>query len=234
MRIICAANMKGGAGKSATTCWIANALATHSSVRILVIDADNQQTITKLRKEDELLAEETAFRWDLITAIPQQAETIIEDVYEKQTYDIVFIDMPRMTGLEDDAIISLLAMCDSFIIPIKASRPDTLALGDFMTTMGELKQIREAEGLPIYMYSYQNFYRNIRESKYLPAYSEEIGIRMMDNKIKHKKLFEFYDTYTSLLEIEDGIEDFLPFLQEFIEKYELDLVLEIPSSVNPA
>lgn len=232
MRVICASNMKGGAGKSATTCWLANSLATHSNQKILVIDADNQKTVTNLRRGDlEALDNDmTKFPWDLKTANPQEAEIIIEQVFEDESYDIVFIDMPRMTGLEDDNILSLLAMCDSFLIPVKPSRSDALATSDFMATLAELKQIRENEGLPIYVYAFHNFYRNIKENEFLPEFATEIGISLFDNRIKLKKLFDQYNTYTSLLETAEGRQDFLPFLNEFIQKYELEIQLDTPSS----
>lgn len=232
MRVICASNMKGGAGKSATTCWLANALAKHSDQRILVIDADNQKTVTNLRRGDleTLENDQSKFAWDLKTASPEEAETIIEEVFDNESYDIVFIDMPRMTGLEDDKILSLLAMCDSFLIPVKPSRPDALATSDFMATLAELKQIRESEGLPIYVYAFHNFYRNIKENEFLPEFAAEIGISLLDNRIKLKKLFEQYNTYTSLLESAEGREDFLPFLNEFIKKYELEVQLNTPST----
>ena len=232
MRVICASNMKGGAGKSATTCWLANALAKHSDQKILVIDADNQKTVTNLRRGDLAALDNdlTKFSWDLKTASPEEAETIIEQVFDDESYDIIFIDMPRMTGLEDDSILSLLAMCDSFLIPVKPSRPDVLATADFMATLAELKRIRENEGLPIYIYAFHNFYRNIKENEFLPEFAAEVGISLLHNRIKLKKQFEQYNTYTSLLETGEGREDFLPFLKEFIEKYELEVQLNVPST----
>lgn len=220
--------MKGGAGKSATTCWLANTLAKHTDQKILVIDADNQKTITNLRRQDlENLDNQTdKIGWDLITAEPEKAEEIIEKVYDEDKYDIVFIDMPRMTGLGDDTIISLLAICDSFIIPIRPSRPDALATADFMATLAELKKIREENDLPIYVYAYHNFYRNIRENEFLPEFADDLGIEMMSNKIKLKKLFEFYDTYSSLLDTQEGVTEFKPFLEEFITRFELETTLK--------
>lgn len=232
MRVICASNMKGGAGKSATTCWLANALAKHSDQKILVIDADNQKTVTNLRRGDLAALDNdlTKFSWDLKTASPEEAETIIEQVFDDESYDIIFVDMPRMTGLEDDSILSLLAMCDSFLIPVKPSRPDVLATADFMATLAELKQIRENEGLPIYVYAFHNFYRNIKENEFLPEFAHEVGISLLNNRIKLKKQFEQYNTYSSLLETSEGREDFLPFLKEFIEKYELEVQLNVPTT----
>lgn len=138
--------------------------------------------------------------------------------------------MPRMTGLEDDSILSLLAMCDSFLIPVKPSRPDVLATADFMATLAELKQIRENEGLPIYVYAFHNFYRNIKENEFLPEFAHEVGISLFNNRVKLKKQFEQYNTFSSLLETSEGREDFLPFLKEFIEKYELEVQLNVPST----
>lgn len=231
MRIICASTMKGGAGKTATTCWLANVLAKHSDQRILVIDADNQKSITDLREEDmEIVGEGLKFDWDLKTANPEEAQAIIEDAYENDKYDIIFIDMPRMTGLEDDAIIALLAMADSFIIPIKPARTDALATGHFMATMADLKKIREGEGMPTYIYAFHNFYRNIKENSYLPEFAEGIGIELFGSKIKLKKIFENYNTHTSLLESTEGRDEFLPFVDEFIKKYELETQLTIPTS----
>lgn len=234
MRVICASTMKGGAGKTATTCWIANVLAKHSDQKVLVIDADNQKSITDLRQEDKEIAESggggVSFDWDLKTASPEEAQAIIEEAYEKESYDLIFIDMPRMTGLEDDAIIALLAMCDSFIIPIKPARADALATGHFMATMAELKKIRQDEGYPTYVYAFHNFYRNIKENTYLPEFAEEIGIQLFQSKIKLKKIYENYNTYTSLLESQEGRDEFLPFINEFLEKYEIEADLIIPTT----
>ncbi|GAB3277133.1 hypothetical protein GCM10027347_50960 [Larkinella harenae] len=200
--------------------------------RILVIDADNQGTIAEIRQDDRfrLLARNKPllFPWDLKMANPSQAQLIIEEAYEADQYDLIFIDMPRMTGLEDDAILSLLTMADSFLIPIKAQRGDAMSAAHFMATMRDLKKIREEEGFTTYVYGFHNQWRNITENEDVPPFAEDNGIELFTHIVKFKKIFEHYNTYTSLLETKEGREEFGPFLNEFIQKYELDIIVPEP------
>ena len=56
-RIISVCSQKGGSGKSAITIWLANCLSRENK-RVLVLDADGQRTIAKLRaREIERLGE---------------------------------------------------------------------------------------------------------------------------------------------------------------------------------
>lgn len=219
-RIICIGNKKGGIGKSSTTIWLAGCLAVDLKQRVLILDSDGQQTVNDLRQVEVESGIEN-FPYDISTISPNELSEFIEQNYDK--YDIIFLDMPRMTGNDDDNIVATLVNCDSMLIPFVASAPDTMSTADFMNTIKILGDIRKEEDLPFYVYGFLNRKSSLKENEYIPEFAQQIGVEIFDTAIKEKKIFKNLSTSTSLLSTKEGKKEFGPFLREFITKFELDI-----------
>jgi chromosome partitioning protein len=218
-RIICIANQKGGIGKTSCTLWLAGALSVDYNQKVLVIDADAQQTINDLRTMEREQGTEV-FPFEVISTSPESIEAVIEEHFD--SYDLIFLDMPRMTG-NDEMIVDVLAVCDSMLVPFVASTADTMSTGVFMNIVESLGEIRKEENLPFYSFGFLNKSSRRKENDFIPEYAKDLGITIFDTPIKDKKVFQQISTNKSILDSKDGKTDFKPFVEEFIKKFELKI-----------
>lgn len=218
-RIICIANQKGGIGKTSCTLWLAGALSVDYNQKVLVIDADAQQTINDLRTMEREQGIEF-FPFEVISTSPESIEAVIEEHFD--SYDLIFLDMPRMTG-NDEMIVDVLAVCDSMLIPFVASTADTMSTGVFMNIVESLGEIRKEENLPFYFFGFLNKSSRRKENDFIPEYAKDLGIVIFDTPIKDKKVFQQISTNKSILDSKDGNIDFKPFVDEFIKKFEIKI-----------
>lgn len=218
-RIICIANQKGGIGKTSCTLWLAGALSVDYNQKVLVIDADAQQTINDLRTMEREQGTEV-FPFEVISASPESIEAVIEGHFD--SYDLIFLDMPRMTG-NDEMIVDVLAVCDSMLVPFVASTADTMSTGVFMNIVESLGEIRKEENLPFYSFGFLNKSSRRKENDFIPEYAKDLGIAIFDTPIKDKKVFQQISTNKSILDSKDGKKDFKPFVDEFIKKFDIKI-----------
>jgi chromosome partitioning protein len=121
--IILFANQKGGVGKTTLCAMFANYLA-EQNVRLLVLDADIQQTLKKQREDDLKQLKVQYQDKDPNSLIPykvqsvtisnqQNTRTIME--YLKKTAGTIIIDTPG--NLSQDGFVELIAKTDYIICP---------------------------------------------------------------------------------------------------------------------
>ena len=101
VRIISVCSQKGGSGKSAITAWLANSLCREGK-RVLILDADGQRTIAKLRSREVDRLGEPEKACEVMAT--DDVATVLDERYED--FDVIFLDMPRMTG-PDEAVMAL-------------------------------------------------------------------------------------------------------------------------------
>ncbi|MDU0372006.1 ParA family protein [Hymenobacter endophyticus] len=134
MVLVSFANQKGGSGKSTLTTAVATMLAVDYNYRVLVIDADTQQSIAGKRKalDTQLLNEGEEFPYPILGLAPGKILDYLDSLEEGQ-YDVVLIDLP---GRSDDvAGVEVIISCDLVIVPVVASDFDQLSTGAFLDGM---------------------------------------------------------------------------------------------------
>ena len=68
MKIISVSTQKGGAGKTTITALLANSLSIDYQKKVLVIDVDEQGTLSDIRSEDEDFTDNFPYEIKKITA----------------------------------------------------------------------------------------------------------------------------------------------------------------------
>jgi chromosome partitioning protein len=218
-RIICVGNQKGGIGKSSTTVWLAGAFSVDLHQRVLVLDFDSQQSIIKHRQLD-IDSGNTEFPYEIIASSPDKIKELIEEHYDN--YDVIFLDMPRMTG-NDQLTIQVLMNCDSVLVPFIASQYDTVSTAEFIEVISKIGEVRKKRGFPFYVFGFINRRTRTAENDYIPQFAEEIGVKIFESYLADRVIFRRQTTYQSIMETKDGHDAFSPFLTEFIEKFEIEI-----------
>lgn len=215
LRVISVCSQKGGSGKSAITAWLANSLCREGK-RVLVLDADGQRTIAKLRaREVERLG------------TPQQAceviatddvTTVLDERHED--YDVIFLDLPRMTG-PDEAVIAL-TFCDSILVPIRLGDSDVLSAFEFIKAAKKMGEIRKEKGFDFDIYGVQNFRQpNLRENNEIHRYAEMLDITIFDNGLPNRADFMRVGTIDCPSDFSSIAEVYNSFYQEFKQRYQI-------------
>tara|TARA_Y100001956_G_C4127948_1_gene191408 strand:- start:2623 stop:3264 length:642 start_codon:yes stop_codon:yes gene_type:complete len=132
--IISVATQKGGSGKSTLTVLIATALHFRSKYKVLVIDADFQQTIVDNRTQD-------GESENIYTVIPFNYQThdflkFITKVAPE--YDVIIIDTPgRLQGKDLGVYITI---SDFVLVPVVASLYDISSTVKFLQSITPIQK----------------------------------------------------------------------------------------------
>jgi len=214
-RIISVCSQKGGSGKSAITIWLANCLRRENK-RVLVLDADGQRTIAKLRaREIERLGEPENACEVMAT---DDVATVLDDRYED--FDIIFLDLPRMTG-PDEAVMAL-TFCDSILVPIRLGDSDVLSAFEFIKAAKKMGDLRKGRGYDFNIFGVQNFRQhNLRENVDIDRYAEMLDITIFDNALPNRADFMRVGTSDCPLDYPTIAEAYRAFYQEFKQRYQI-------------
>ncbi len=220
-RIISVANRKGGVGKSIVTILLAVALARHKKKKVLILDCDNQGSIAEMyQNEVDLMGDEyqPAIEVEEITA--RKVQTFLKRF--GADYDIIFIDIPRMTdNKKDNATVMLLYNCDSILMPIVGSEVDVLSSLDFLAIVEEAAQFKEEVGEKLTYYGFINR-RNLRKTNELAEEAmQKQGLKMFKNSLSDLKIYTLPSFFTSVMETAEGQRRFEDFFKEFCRKYKI-------------
>ena len=126
-RIISICNSKGGVGKSVVTLMVATALAEQKNKKVLIIDCDSQASVLAMYEQEvEYYPDDTPLI-EVEALSPRRVNTFLKRF--ASDYDIIFIDIPRMTDKKaDNPTVMLLYNCDGILVPVIGSEVDTLSL----------------------------------------------------------------------------------------------------------
>src|SRR5262245_8367275 len=131
-QVITIANTKGGVGKSTLAGNLTWAMATETGRRVLLVDADPQDSVTKWF---DLAAAELPFdRTQLTTArvLHQQLPRL------RQSYDLIVVDRPPM---QSDVTAAAVTQAALRLVPVLPSPLDVLAYSELVPLLHQVQGV---------------------------------------------------------------------------------------------
>jgi len=212
-KIISIANQKGGVGKSTITMFLAAALAKQQNKKILLLDTDAQGSITNwLEMEERLFPDKEA-----LVEVEYIEASRVERYLKRNAvkYDMVFIDIPRLTSFHNnDTILMLLYMCDVVFIPVIGSSIDVISTKQFAKYMDDVKQFRKELDYDFQYFGFLNKDNRRTDNREARKAVERMGLPLFSSSLKDLKLFTSPSLFDSILDREEGKRRFRPFYKE--------------------
>ncbi len=218
-RVISVANSKGGVGKSCVSIMLAVALARHKDKKILIIDCDSQGSVTDMyERERELYEGDPAIEVEELT--PRKVQTFLKRF--GSDYDIIFIDIPRMTDKKKDtATVMLLYNCDSVLVPIVGNEVDVLSSQDFAEILEETNNDKQDMGDEFRHYGFINRRNQRKSNEVAETAMKKGGLKMFKHSLPDLKIFTHPSFYKSIMESAEGARRFEDFYKEFCRKFKV-------------
>ena len=219
-RIFSVANRKGGVGKTTLTILLATALAVDKKKKVLVLDCDNQRSAYDYHQAEARAyeGEEPPYK---IEPLPPRYLFDHLKIHAKE-YDVIFIDMPRMTDDSKDGVtVQLLTYCDSLLIPIVAGQFDALSTNDFLKTIRGIDEYKDSKDIAFQYYGFLNRRNRRKDNDKAIEFMEKMGLDMFDESLSDLKLFTTPSTFESILSDNEGKTRFGAFFKEFVKKFNL-------------
>ena len=219
-KILSVANQKGGVGKSTISILLATALAKQKKQKVLILDTDSQGSVTEWLQTERNLFDDQEPLVEVEHFESQQVERWLKRFADD--YDIIFIDIPRMTNFKKDtATLALLYMCDGVLIPVIGSTMDVLSTRSFGAYMQEAKEFREKLDFPFDYYGFINRDNRRKDNDNARNMMRGIGIPVLDSSLKDLKIFTSPSLFESVLDTAEGKRRFEAFFNEFCKKFKL-------------
>ena len=218
-KVISVANSKGGVGKSCVSILLAVALAKHKNKKVLIIDCDSQGSVTEMyQREREIYVDDPPIEVEELT--PRKVQTFLKRF--GSDYDVIFIDIPRMTDKKKDtATVMLIYNCDGVLMPVVGNEVDVLSSQDFADILEEAANDKQDMGESFTYYGFINR-RNQRKSNEIAEKDmKKGGLKMFKNSLPDLKIFTHPSFYKSILESAEGERRFESFYKEFCRKFKL-------------
>ena len=220
-KILSVAHRKGGIGKTCITLHLATALATKKNKSILVLDTDSQQSAVEYRTfEKENIYEGKEPPYPILSAQPK---FLFDEIrHYRDSFDVIFIDIPRMTESSDDSQLSTaITYCDTVLIPIHAGDLEGLSTKKFISLVQGIEQYKDSKGFSFSYFGFLNKRNRRSENQDAVECMTNLGVPMFRTSLSDVKALCKPYTYESVLENKEGRIRFAPFFDEFLNKCEL-------------
>lgn len=219
-RIISVAHRKGGVGKTTVSILLATALATEGKKKVLYLDCDNQRSAVDYHAAEARNYGEEEPPYTIEYLAPRYLYDHLR-LYAPN-YDIVFVDMPRMTDdTQDSATVQLLTICDSLLLPIVAGQFDALSTNDFLKVVQEIAEYKNEKNIPFTYYGFLNRRNQRKDNERAVQFMQGIGLPMFKESLGDLKIFTTPSTYESMLSSAEGKKRFEAFYKEFLNLYKI-------------
>lgn len=215
-KIVSVANRKGGVGKSTVTMLLAAALAKQHGRRVLVLDTDEQRSISETADIIDIgLYPDAPALYDVRALAPVFVFDFIR-AYASE-YDIVFIDPPRVTEDKTDGVLGqLMTACDVVLVPALGSQIDMLSTLNFVMLLRKIKNFKHGAGFDFDFAGFINRSSTRSENKMAAGYLADTGLSMLNANLSDLKIFGSPSTRADV-----GGKKFAPFLAEVVERFKL-------------
>ncbi len=219
-KIFSICNSKGGVGKSVVTMMVAVAVAERKNRKVLIIDCDSQASVSAMYEQEvENYPDDTPLI-EVEALSPRRVNTFLKRF--GSDYDVIFIDIPRMTDKKaDNPTVMLLYNCDGILVPVIGAGVDSIATQEFLEILDECKSFKAEMDEELICYGFINR-RNLRKSN---AETEtdlkKAGLKMFSNSLSDLRIFTTPSVFGSPLTTAEGTRRFEPFFKEFCRKFKV-------------
>jgi len=219
-KIISICNSKGGVGKSVVTLMVATALAEQKEKKVLIIDCDSQASVLAMyEREVEYYPDDTPLI-EVEALSPRRVNTFLKRF--GGDYDIIFIDIPRMTDKKaDNPTVMLLYNCDGILVPVIGSEVDTLATHEFLEIIEECEEYKTEMEEELLAYGFINRRNQRKSNSETEAELKKSGLKMFRNSLADLRIFTTPSVFASPLNTAEGERRFEPFYKEFCRKFKI-------------
>ena len=219
-KIISICNSKGGVGKSVVTLMMATAIAEQKNKKVLIIDCDSQATVYELAEQEKELYPDDEPLVEVEALSPRRVNTFLKRFADD--YDLIFIDIPRMTDKKaDNPTVMLLYNCDGILVPVIGSDVDVLATQEFLAVIEDCRSFKEEMKEDFTAYGFINR-RNLRKSNQeAEATLKKAGLKMFTNSLSDLRIFTSPSIFQSPLQTAEGQRRFELFYKEFCRKFKV-------------
>lgn len=219
-KIISICNSKGGVGKSVVTLMTATAVAEQKNKKVLILDCDSQATIYELAEQEKELYPDDEPLIEVEALSPRRVNTFLKRFADD--YDLIFIDIPRMTDKKaDNPTVMLLYNCDGILVPVIGSDVDVLATQEFLSVIEECREFKQEMKEDFTAYGFINR-RNLRKSNAeAESTLKKAGLKMFSNSLSDLRIFTSPSVFQSPLQTAEGQRRFEAFYREFCRKFKV-------------
>jgi chromosome partitioning protein len=220
-KIISVAHRKGGIGKTSITLHLATALATQKNLRVIVLDTDSQQSAFKYRAFERTNIYDNSEPPYVIERV--QPKYLFDELrHLRSKYDVIFIDVPRLTeGSEDSQLSTAITYCDYVLIPIVAGDLEGLSTTEFVKLIQGIDEYKKQKDFSFTYFGFLNKRNQRTENQEAVEFMKKLNVPMFENTLSDVKSLSKPYTYESVLDTKEGRSRFEPFFNEFIKKFEL-------------
>lgn len=220
-KVISVAHRKGGIGKTSITLHLATALATIKKLKVIVLDTDSQQSAFKYREFEQKNVYEAQDPPYLIERV--QPKYLFDEIrHLRDKYDVIFIDVPRLTeGSEDSQLSTAITYCDYLLIPIVAGDLEGLSTIEFIKLVQEIDKYKEEKGFSFKYYGFLNKRNRRSENDEAVHFMKQLGVPMFKSSLADVKALTKPYTFESVMDTAEGRRRFEPFYNEFLKSFKL-------------
>ena len=220
-KIISVAHRKGGVGKTSTTLHLATAFATRGKLKVIVLDTDSQQSAFKYREFEQKNIYDGKEPPYVIERV--QPKFLFDELrHLRNKYDLIFIDVPRLTeGSEDSHLATMITYCDCVLIPIVAGDLEGLSTSEFVKLIQGIDEYKKQKEFSFTYFGFLNKRNQRSENQEAVEFMKKLKVPMFENALSDVKALSKPYTYESVLDNKDGATRFEPFFNEFIKKFEI-------------
>lgn len=222
-RIITVSNIKGGVSKTSAGLFLAAALSINDKRKVLYLDCDSQASAYEYRQfEKQHIYPDTPEPYRIRRTDPADIFDVIQDNWDN--YDIIFIDMPRLTRKEDDQKVAMMiTLCDSVLIPVKSGELDNMSTDHFVKLVRTIAEKKASKNKAFQFAAFASMTgQRPTEDAAAKEFVNGLDIPLLQQEMRNVKEFTRSYTYESLLNIgKSERERFKPFYDEVKQFFDL-------------
>jgi len=219
--ILSVANMKGGVGKTTISLFLATALAINKKYKVLYLDCDFQRSAYdyRLHEANNVYEEDESPPFVIERVAPKY---IYDEVrHNEHKYDLIFIDIPRITGTNDSQVVTVLTYCHYVLIPIVAGELEALSVKRFVEMVQGIADYKQQKKHTFHYAAFLNKRNRRKENADAITYMQRLNVPTFESSLSDVKALSKPYTYESILATAEGRRRFEPFFNEFLNTFNL-------------